>query len=167
MAMQHEVKDGNQVRWINTTRLFNLGALEIESNSRELRQNTVDSSIIANAQLSESDWFNSIQTDIIIRSSDKTSDKTKEIIGRIPGEDTESEGKPGKEDIEFPALETIYTASGAGFYERQVLIREEVELGLGVLTDEGDIFYEGREAYTVNSKIQIWYRKIGEDIKDE
>lgn len=167
MAMQHEVKDGNQVRWINTTRLFNLGALEIESNSRELRQNTVDSSIIANAQLSESDWFNSIQTDIIIRSSDKTSEMTKTIIGSIPGEDTESEGKPGKEDIEFPALETIYTASGAGFYERQVLIREEVELGLGVLTDEGDIFYEGREAYTVNSKIQIWYRKIGEDIKDE
>lgn len=167
MAMQHEVSYGDTVRWVNTTRLFNKGALEIETNSRELRQDTVDRSIIANSQLSESDWFNSIQTDIIIRSSDKTSAMTKEIIGSIPGEDTEKEGKPGKEDIEFPALETIYTASGAGFYERQVLIREEVELGLGVLTDQGDIFYEGRKAYTVNSKIQIWYRKIGEDIKDE
>lgn len=166
MAMQHEIRYGDGVRWVNTTNLFNKGALEIESNSRILHPDTMENGYDY-ADLSEDTWFNDIQTDIIIRSTDTSSELTKTIIGSIPGEDTEKEGKKNKEDIEFPALETIYTASGAGFYERQVLIQETVELGLGVLTDEGDILYDGPNAYTVNNKVQIWYRKIGEDIKDE
>ena len=109
--------------------------------------------------MSEKDWFSNIQTDLVIHSTDATSEYTKRVLGDIPEEDT-------GEDIEFPALETIYTVSGAGFYERRVLIQEDVELGLGILKD-GRILYDGPKAYTVNSKIQIWYRKIGEDIKDE
>ena len=158
MALRHEVGDGNIVTWEDTARLFNLGALEIESNSRKLFSDTVNNSDI---ELSEGDWFRNIQTDLVIHSTDITSENTWRVLKDIEGEGSE------REDIEFPALETIYTASGAGFYERRVIIQEDVELKLGVLTKEKDIFYEGSKPYTVNSKIRIWYRKIGEDIKDE
>jgi hypothetical protein len=158
MALRHEVQDGNVVSWVNTTKLFEKGALEIEENYRKLFPDTVEYS---DAVLSEGDWFRSIQTDLVIHSTDKTSENTWRVLRNIPGEDDE------REDIEFPALETIYTASGAGFYERRVIVQENIELKLGVLTKKDDILYEGSKPYTVNSKIQIWYRKIGEDIKDE
>ena len=156
MALRHEI-DYDNIEWVNTTELLNRGLMEIEENTRKLYPDTIEG---AGAVLSEKDWFSNIQTDLVIHSTDATSEYTKRVLGDIPEEDT-------GEDIEFPALETIYTVSGAGFYERRVLIQEDIELGLGVLKKEGGILYDGPKAYTVNSKIQIWYRKIGEDIKDE
>ena len=158
MAIRHEVSDGNTVKWTNTTKLLNLGLLEIETNTRKLVSDTIED---LEMSLDEKDWFNTIQTDLVVHSTDKTTERTWATLGEIPSEDE------SKEDREFPALETIYTASGAGFYERRVIIQENVELGLGVLLDGDTILYEGPKAVTVNSKIQIWYRKIGEDIKDE
>lgn len=165
MAIRHEVNDGDTVRWTKTTKLLDLGLLEIEKNSRRLISDVIGGEQ-ETTSLSEKDWFNTIQTDLVVHSTDKTTERTLRILGAIPEEDT-------GEDIEFPALETIYTASGAGFYERRVIIQENVELGLGVLVDkdgkgkDDTILYDGAKAVTVNSKIQIWYRKIGEDIKDE
>lgn len=158
MALRHEVSDGNIVSWVNTTSLFNKGVLEIDKNYRVLKPDTIEKQ---DAVLLESDWFNSIQTDLVIHSTDKTSEKTWEVLQNIPEEDDE------REDIEFPALETIYTASRSGFYERHVLVQENIELKLGVLRDNDNIFYNGSKPYTVGCKIRIWYRKIGEDIKDE
>ena len=160
MAIQHEVSDGDTVTWVSTNDLLKLGLLEIETNTRQLISDTIDT--LAMSTLSEKDWFNTIQTDLVVHSTDKTTERTLRILGAIPEEDN-------GEDIEFPALETIYTASGAGFYERRVIIQENVELSLGILTDKKKQkpLYEGSKVVTVNSKIQIWYRKIGEDIKDE
>ncbi len=157
MALRHEVCEP-EVSWVNTTKLFEEGGLEIEKNSRKLFPDTIEKS---DTVLSESDWFSNIQTDLVIHSTDKTSERTWEVLKNIPEEDD------GKEDIEFPALETIYTASKSGFYERRVVIQENIELKLGVLGRDGNILQNGTKPCTVNSKIQIWYRKIGEDIKDE
>ena len=79
MAMQHEIRYGDGVRWVNTTNLFNKGALEIESNSRVLHPDTMENGYDY-ADLSEDTWFNDIQTDIIIRSTDTSSELTKTII---------------------------------------------------------------------------------------
>ena len=115
MAIRHEVNDGDTVRWTKTTKLLDLGLLEIEKNSRRLISDVIGGEQ-ETSSLSEKDWFNTIQTDLVVHSTDKTTERTLRILGAIPEEDT-------GEDIEFPALETIYTASGAGFYERRVIIQ--------------------------------------------
>ena len=92
-------------------------------------------------ELDTSSWFKSIETDIITEST-------------TPG-------------LDLPALETVYTVSSAGFIERDVIAKEIVSLKSGILDDNGKPLYESGNLVVVESKIQIWYRKIGEDLKDE
>ena len=126
---------------ISVEKLLSAGILEIdENNSSTTLYPAASYYEQSSGELDTSSWFKSIETDIITKSTD--------------------------EGIDLPALETIYTVSSAGFIERDVIAKEVISLKAGILDGGDKPLYENGSPITVESKIQIWYRKIGEDLKD-
>ena len=128
-------------RKINVKDLITAGILEIDESDSSTTLYSAAEYYGDKGGLDTDGWFRSIETDIITESTD--------------------------ESIELPALETVYTVSSAGFIERDVIAKEVVSLKSGILDDNGKPLYDMGNLVIINSKIQIWYRKIGEDLKDE
>ena len=126
---------------INVKDLITAGILEIDESESSTTLYPAAQYCGEGENLDTGSWFRSIETDIITESTD--------------------------ESIELPALETVYTVSSAGFIERDVIASEIISLKSGILDDNGKPLYDMGNPVIINSKIQIWYRKIGEDLKDE